>query len=274
MTEPQEQTLLEHLEELRTALLKCLIVTALLYPLAYLVTPATITALVKWSCPPELGQLNFFSPMEVFLVRLKLALVLALVVAYPYILWQIWRFLLPALYEEERKALKLWVGGSTFLFALGVFFCLTFILPLVMRFSAGFATAELKPVLGLSSFLHLAGWLMLAFGVMFQFPLAVLLAVRFGLVSINGLKEKRPYIFVLILLVSAFLTPPDVISQLMLTLPTYLLFEGGLYLARYMETSSKTDETEKNESTDTPAFPSETTLEDFYAEEIKRPPSI
>lgn len=146
-----------------------------------------------------------------------------------------WRFLLPALYEGERRALKWWVTISTALFALGAAFCVGLILPLLMSFSGGFATPELQPVLGLANFLHLAGWLMFAFGVMFQAPVLVLIAVRFGLVSASSLAKKRPYILTGILILAAILTPPDVVSQIMLAVPTWLLFELGLHGARRME---------------------------------------
>ena len=95
-------------------------------------------------------------------------------------------------------------------------------------------------MLGLAGFLNLAGWLMLAFGVMFQAPVAVLLMVRFGLLSTETLRKKRPYVMTVILIVAAILTPPDVVSQVMLAIPTWLLFELGLLLAKNME--KKTNE--------------------------------
>ena len=201
MPELPDQPLIAHLEALRNALLNMLYMTAALYPAAYWITPEVIDFLVRWSCPPEMGQLNYITPMEVFIARLKLALVLALAAAFPFNAWQLWRFLMPALYESERRALKWWIGASTLLFVMGAGFCLGTILPLLMRFSAGFATPNLKPVIGLAGFLELSGWLLLSFGLMFQFPLA------------------------------AILTPPDVVSQLLLAVPTWILFEIGLLIA-------------------------------------------
>ncbi len=106
---------------------------------------------------------------------------------------------------------------------------------MLMNFSGGFATPELQPILGLANFLNLAGWPMLAFGVMFQAPIVVLLAVRFGVISTESLKKKRPYIMTALLILAAILTPPDVISQIMLAVPTWLLFELGLLLAKRIE---------------------------------------
>ncbi|MGN1365167.1 MAG: twin-arginine translocase subunit TatC [Victivallis vadensis] len=231
MPELPDQPLIAHLEALRNALLNMLYMTAALYPAAYWITPEVIDFLVRWSCPPEMGQLNYFTPMEVFIARLKLAFVLALAAAFPFNAWQLWRFLMPALYESERRALKWWIGASTLLFVMGAGFCLGTILPLLMRFSAGFATPNLKPVIGLAGFLELSGWLLLSFGLMFQFPLAVILAVRFGAVRVETLRRGRPYVVVGILILAAILTPPDVVSQLLLAVPTWILFEIGLLIA-------------------------------------------
>ena len=224
-------TLISHLEELRRRLLKILGVTALFYPAAYAASPYLIRLLVKFCFPPELGQLHYFSPMEVFFSQLKLALVLSLMAAYPWNIVQVWRFLLPALYPKERKALGWWIVGTSVLFFAGVAFCIVAILPMLMRFSAEFASEEIRPVLGLSRFLNLAGWLSLAFGLMFQAPVVVLLAVRFGFTTAEKLRRKRPYVMTVILIAAAVLTPPDVVSQLMLAIPTWLLFEAGLLLA-------------------------------------------
>lgn len=233
--ENNEQTFIEHLDALRTVLIKCFTAAALLYVPGYLAAPYAIKALVMWSFPPEMAALNYFSPMEVFITQLKLALVISLVLSFPYCLWQAWKFLLPALYEGEKRALKWWVSASCILFLAGAALCILVVLPLVMKFSAGFSEEYLKPVIGLNDFLSLAGWLILAFGVMFQFPLAVMLGVRFGLVRVSSLKEKRSYVIILILIVAALLTPPDIVSQLMLAVPTWILFELGLFLSARFE---------------------------------------
>jgi len=235
MNHDSENTLVSHLDALRRTLLRCVAVTAALYPAGYLISPYVITALVQWCFPESVGKLHYFTPMEVFFVQLKLALILALALAYPWNIFQVWRFLLPALYKEERGALGWWIVFSSVLFFGGVAFCVGLILPMLMNFSGGFATPELQPILGLANFLQLAGWLMLAFGVMFQSPVVVLLAVRFGVISTESLKKKRPYIMTAILIVAAILTPPDIVSQVMLAVPTWLLFELGLFLAGRIE---------------------------------------
>ena len=236
-----ENTLIAHLDALRRTLIRCVAATAILYPAGYLISPYVITALVQWSFPESVGKLHYFAPMEVFWVQLKLALILALVLAYPWNVLQVWRFLLPALYDGERRALGWWIVFSSVLFFGGVAFCTGVILPMLMNFSGGFATPELQPILGLANFLNLAGWLMLAFGVMFQSPIVVLLAVRFGVISTESLRKKRPYIMTAILIVAAILTPPDIVSQVMLAVPTWLLFELGLFLSVKVEKQQKTE---------------------------------
>ena len=235
MPEEDENSLLFHLEALRRVLLRIFAVTSLLYPAAFYAAPWVIGFLVQWSFPPEAGKLHYFSPMEVFWVQLKLAFVLALAAAYPWNIHQIWKFLLPALYRDERKALGWWIVFSSILFFGGIAFCIGVILPALMKFSAGFASPELQPILGLANFLNLAGWLMLAFGLMFQSPILVLLGVRFGVFSADSLRKKRPFVMTIILVAAAILTPPDVVSQIFLALPTWLLFETGLLLARRIE---------------------------------------
>ena len=227
-------TLIAHLEALRQALLRIVAATLLLLPLAYWLSPYAIEWLIRW-CFPNGGELYYFSPMEAFWVQIKLSLVLALTAAYPWNALQLWKFVLPALYPNERRALGGWIFLSTLLFLGGAAFCVGAILPLLMRFSESFASSSLKPLIGLAGFLGLAGWLTLAFALMFQTPIVVYMAVRLGFVDPAVLAGKRPYVVVAILILAALLTPPDVVSQILLALPTWLLFETGLLLARRAE---------------------------------------
>ena len=242
MSDDGENTLIGHLEDLRSSLLKIIYAIIILYPVAYYFSSDAIELLIKWCFKDTSVQLHYFAPMEVFWQQLQLSLILALAIAYPWSVMQIWNFLLPALYKEERKALGSWIIISTLLFFGGIIFSVGFILPLMMKFSIGFSSESIKATIGLANFLNLSGWLSLAFGVMFQAPIIVLLIVRFGLVSSNTLAYCRPYVMTVILIISAVLTPPDVVSQVMLAVPTWLLFEIGLMAARKIEIKSKNDE--------------------------------
>ena len=232
-----EQTIIQHLEALREMLIKSVAAIALLSPLGFYLAPKCINFIIKNSVPESIGKLHYFSPMEVFIIQLKAGLIIAFVIAFPYIVYQVKNFVGPALYENEKKFLSWLVTLATFLFAAGSAFCLFIILPLIMNFSASFSSSQLEATLSIENFLNLAAAMMLAFGIMFQFPLGVLICVKFGLVSVETLKHARPYIIVLILILAAIFTPPDVVSQLMLGIPTWLLFEAGLAAAAVIEKS-------------------------------------
>lgn len=244
----KEQNLIDHINDLRKMLIHCILAVVIVFPVGFWLAPEAINWLVAWSFPEELGTLKYFAPLEVFIIQLKLGAIIAFIIAFPYIIWRVWQFLLPALYDNEKTTLKIAVFLSSLLFLLGVVFCVSLILPMVMKFSAGFATPNLQPMLGLASFLSLCGMLIIAFGIMFEVPLVVLIAVKFGIISTTTLKDKRPYVIVIILILAAILTPPDVISQLMLGIPTYLLFEIGLFFAEHIEHKLHNTETSNYDS--------------------------
>ena len=235
MTGDPDLPLLEHLTALRRALLRSLAAVALLLVPGYFAAPYAIRRLVRWCVPQEAGPLHYFAPMEAFKVQLEFGAFLAIALSFPWCMFQIWSFIVPALKKTERKFILRGTFLSSLLFLLGAAFCIVLILPLLMKFSAGFSSSELMPMLGLEPFLSLAGGITLAFGLMFQLPLLVLLAVRFGWLSAAAVRHARPYVWTAILILSALLTPPDITSQLMLAVPTGLLFEGGLLLAGILE---------------------------------------
>lgn len=239
MANPKEETLLEHLEALRTVLLKSLIALALLLIPMFFLAPYFIDFLIQVMTARHPIALNYFAPMEVFILQIKAALILDLLVCFPYMAHQAWGFILPALYENERKFIKSIVLSSSMLFIIGILFCLFFILPLVMRFGMSFQSAHLQAVFGISNIISLALWLSLIFGIMFQFPLITYALIRSNIASYKTIKSKKSYVFIGILILSALLTPPDVVSQLMLALPTYALFEAGLFMGKKNKHTSK-----------------------------------
>lgn len=230
--EDKDESIISHLEALRSTLIQCFVALGVgLIPL-FFIAPYGMSWLIKIMLSDNQITLNYFSPMEVFILQIKIAVVLDILVCFPYIAKKIWDFILPALLENERRFIKSIVLSSSLLFILGVLFCLFFILPLVINFGMSFVTPEIKAMFGISNIITIALWLSVVFGIMFQFPLITYALVRSGLVTCEGVKDKRPYVFVGILFLSALLTPPDVVSQIMLTVPTYLLFEIGLYFSK------------------------------------------
>lgn len=232
MPEDQDESLILHLTALRSTLIKCFVALGIgLIPM-FFAAPFCMNWLTKIMIGNNDISLNFFSPAEVFILQIKIAVVLDLLICFPYIARQIWNFILPALYDNEKKFIKSIVLTSSTLFITGVLFCIYFILPLLINFGISFSTDDIKAVFGISNIISLALWLSIVFGLMFQFPLITYSLIRSGITSYEAVKSKRPYILVGILIIAALLTPPDVISQLMLATPTYLLFEIGLCCSR------------------------------------------
>ncbi len=227
----KNESFLEHLEALRQALLKCIYALAVVLPFMFLISPKALDLLTDWISAGNNVKFNFFTPAEVFLIQIKLAFVLDLTVCFPYILNRIWNFILPALYEHEKKFIKAIVLISSILFVSGVIFCIAYILPLMIKFGMSFQSYNIVPVLGLSNIMNLTLWLGVISGLMFQIPIATFFLIKSGMADYKTIAGKRPYIIVGLLIISAILTPPDVISQLMLAVPAYLLFETGLVCA-------------------------------------------
>lgn len=228
----KDESLIVHLNALRTMLIKCFVALGIGLVPMFLAAPYCMDWLIKIMIGDNEVSLNYFSPMEVFILHIKIAVVLDLLFCFPYIARQIWNFVMPALYENERGFIKSIVMTSSALFITGVLFCIFFILPLIINFGVSFATTDIKAMFGISNIITIALWLSVVFGLMFQFPLITYSLIRSGITSYETIKDKRPYIFVGILIVAAVLTPPDIVSQMMLTIPTYLLFEAGLFAAR------------------------------------------
>ena len=232
MAEQQEESLISHLEELRGTLIRCLTSVAIVLPFAFYFSPKVLDFLIETIIGNNNITLNFFSPVEVFLIQIKVAIVIAVIICFPYLARQVWLFLLPALYENEKNFIKSVVVISSSLFLCGVAFCIFMILPWIIKFGMSFATSNITAVFGIANIVSLTLWLSLAFGVMFQMPLITYSLIKSGIVSYETISDKRRYVVVLLLVLAATLTPPDVISQIMLFVPTYLLFEAGLFFAR------------------------------------------
>lgn len=233
MTEKEDgESLISHLEALRETLLKCIISLCIGLPFTLYIAPKALNWLIDIIVGDSKVAFNFFSPMEVFLIQLKTAMVLDVIVCFPYMAKKIWDFILPALYENEKRFVKKTVLASVGLFVAGACFCLFVLMPMVVKFGLSFSTANINPMFGLSNIISLALMLAVAFGIMFQTPLITIALIKSDIISYESVSNLRSYIIVGILIVAAILTPPDVVSQLMLGIPTYLLFETGLLLAR------------------------------------------
>lgn len=230
--EQDNETLISHLEALRETLLKSFISLAVGILPALFLAPKALDWLIKTIISDSNVMLNYFSPTEVFIIQIKTAIVLDVIICFPYIMKKIWDFVVPALYENERKFIKSVVFLSTVLFILGVAFCVFVILPLIIKFGISFATPSIQAVFGISNVVTLSLWMAVVFGLMFQMPLLTHALIKYGIVDYETISDKRPYVVVILLIIAAILTPPDVLSQVLLFTPTYLLFELGLMFSR------------------------------------------
>ena len=239
--EDKDESIISHIEAFREMLIKCISCLGIFKIPILFVAPKCLNLLIQLLIRDNNIALNYFSPVEVFLLQIKLALVIDVILCFPYIARQVWKFFAPALYDHEKKFIKSIVFTSSTLFILGALFCLFVILPLIINFGMSFATQNIKAVLGISNVINLSLWLTLAFGLMFQLPLITYSLIKSGFVEYKTFENMRPYVIVTILIIAGILTPPDILSQVLLFTPTYLLFELGLLFAK-AKTKKEKDE--------------------------------
>jgi sec-independent protein translocase protein TatC len=229
----EQETFISHLIELRDRILRALIAFAVvfvcLFPFAQdlytLVAGPMLAALPKGK---EMLATGVASP---FFIPVKVTMMCAFVVALPYILYQLWAFVAPGLYAHEKKLIAPLVVSSTALFLCGMAFAYFLVLPTVFRFLASFTPEGVSFAPDISQYLDFVLTLLIAFGLAFEVPVVVVVLVRMGVVSVEKLKEIRPYVIVGAFVIGAIFTPPDVISQLMLAIPMWLLYELGIIVA-------------------------------------------
>ncbi|MAE34994.1 MAG: twin-arginine translocase subunit TatC [Oceanospirillaceae bacterium] len=230
----QEQPLIAHLVELRNRLLRAvllvLVIFAGLFYFAndlYLILVEPLSVLM-----PVEGQMIATGVASPFLVPFKLTFVLAVLAAVPFILHQIWAFISPGLYQHEKKFAIPLLLSSILLFYAGIAFAYFVVLPLVFGFFTGVGPEGISFMPDISNILDFSLKIFFAFGIAFEIPVATFLMVLSGMTTVESLSGKRPYIFLGCFVVGMLVTPPDVISQTVLALPMYLLFEAGVLASR------------------------------------------
>ncbi|MGI9392626.1 MAG: twin-arginine translocase subunit TatC [Parvibaculales bacterium] len=237
--------LLEHFQELRQRLLACLIAIIIFFAVTIFFAEDIFMLLVlpyksffiNFNHQPEF---IFTAPPELFFTYVKLALFASIFLSSPFILWQIYRLVAPGLYKQERHVFIPYLIAGPVLFTLGGVTVLFGVLPLALQFFINMqpgaeALASITMLPKVSEYLSFVMVLMLAFGICFQLPIILTLMAHAGLVSSAGLKEKRRYAIIIIFLIAAFLTPPDIISQLGLSIPTLLLYELSILAVKLVE---------------------------------------
>ncbi|MBC7858439.1 MAG: twin-arginine translocase subunit TatC [Burkholderiaceae bacterium] len=232
---PVEETFISHLIELRNRLVKATI-GILLVCAGLLAWPGPsriydIIAMPMLAALPAGSKMIATGVISPFLVPMKVTLVIAFVLALPWVLYQLWAFIAPGLYAHEKRLIAPLVISSSALFMSGVAFCYFFVFGRVFKFIGEFAPSSIAVTPDIENYLDFVMSMCLAFGATFEVPVVVVILVRMGVVSVEKLKEVRPYAIVGAFVIAAVVTPPDIVSQLALAVPMCLLFELGLLVA-------------------------------------------
>jgi len=240
------QPLVEHLLELRSCLLRSLIVIVViflgLFSFANEIYEFVSEPLRRYL--PESSTMIATDVASPFLTPFKMTLYASVYASVPFILWQLWRFIGPALYLKEKRVAIPILLSSIVLFYAGTAFAYFVVFPLVFEFFTQIAPDSVSVMTDISSYLSFVIKLFFAFGIAFEIPIATLLLIYGGFISPEGLAKKRPYVIVFCFVLGMLLTPPDVISQVLLAFPMWVLFEAGLLFGKILIRSKEEDQTE------------------------------
>lgn len=237
------ENFISHLIELRNRLLRIVIgfviVFIILFPFANEIYALLAAPLL--SELPAGGQMIATAVTTPFFVPMKVAMMTAFVLSLPHTLYQIWSFVAPGLYAHEKKFMIPIIVASSFLFLAGMTFAYFLVFPVIFGFIVGTAPEGVAVMTDIGNYLDFVITLFFAFGLAFEVPIAVVMAVRFGWVTIDALKEARGYVVVGAFVIAAVVTPPDVISQFMLAVPMWLLYELGIVVAKFTSDGSESN---------------------------------
>ncbi|KMT64660.1 twin-arginine translocase subunit TatC [Catenovulum maritimum] len=250
-----EQPLIAHLTELRNRLVKVVIFVLLIFVAAVSFANDIyhLIALPLIQSLPESTTMIATGVATPFLTPFKLTMVLSIFAAMPYALYHIWSFIAPALYQHEKRLIAPLLFSSSFLFYAGIAFAYWVVFPLAFPFFVGSAPEGVTVSTDINSYLDFVLKLFFAFGLAFQIPIATILLVWAGVTTPQQLAEKRRFVIVGVFVAGMLLTPPDVISQTLLALPMWLLYEIGLLASRFYQkrdTDEEDDEAEEDDNTE------------------------
>jgi len=237
----------EHLEELRRRLLHgaVAIVLGFVVCISFAKSLFEFLAAPLLKLLPENSSLVFTGLPDPFFMYLKVSFVAGFFLAIPYVLYQMWKFVAPGLYERERKLAVPFVLIATALFYVGAVFAYFLVFPVVFQFFLGFQSTDLKPMISIKEYVSLIMKLMVAFGAVFETPVIIVFLGLLGIVDSNLLKKGRRYFIVIAFVIGAILSPPDVLSQIMMGFPLLTLYEASIHILAYIEKRRKEREEEE-----------------------------
>jgi len=226
----------DHLEELRWRIVKCLIAIAVGFFITYSFSRQIFNLLTYplISAMPEGGNLIYTSLQEAFVTYLKVSLFSGIVLATPVIFYQIWKFVMPGLYENERRYVFSFVITACFFFLLGAGFAFFVVFPFGFKFFLSFSTDRIAALPSMKDYLNLCMSLLLAFGFTFEMPVIMFFLAKMGLVNHQMLRRQRKYAILIISIVAALLTPPDVLSMALLGIPLWILYEISIWVTYFV----------------------------------------
>lgn len=238
------ESFIAHLVELRSRLLNSVLAVLLIFICLFPWASDLYTMLAHplLARLPKGGQMIATDVTTPFFVPLKVALMAAFLIALPYILYQIWRFVAPGLYEHEKRLVWPLIISSTVLFFCGMGFAYFVVFPVVFGFITASAPHGVAVMTDIDKYLSFVLTMFVAFGITFQVPVAVVLSVRMGFITVEKLRAMRPYMVVGAFVVGAIFTPPDVVSQSMLAVPLWLLYEAGIVVSNWVKPAEKAAE--------------------------------
>lgn len=232
-TAAQNETFISHLVELRNRVLKAsaaiLVVFLCLMPFAGSIYD--LLAQPMMAALPEGSHMIATGVITPFLVPVKVTLLVAFIIALPVVLYQAWAFVAPGLYMHEKRLIAPLVISSSLLFLAGIAFCYYLVFGMVFKFINEFAPASISVAPDIESYFGFVLTMFIAFGITFEVPIVVIMLVRMGIIEVQKLKEIRPYVIVGAFIIAAIVTPPDVVSQLLLAVPLCVLYELGIRIA-------------------------------------------
>lgn len=236
MTDGAQETFLSHLFELRDRLVRSLVALAIVFiPTFFFASELyDLLAMPMMRTLPEGSKMIATGVITPFFIPMKIALMVAFLLALPYILYQAWAFVAPGLYAHEKRLALPLVVSSTLLFFAGMAFCYFIVFQTVFSFIAQFAPKSISVAPDIEAYFNFVLGMFLAFGMAFETPVVVVVLVMTGIISVEKLREIRSFVIVGAFVVAAVVTPPDVVSQLMLAVPLCLLYEVGIFFARFV----------------------------------------